>query len=334
MARCPLVSIIIPVYNVESYIGQCINSVISQNYSNIEIILVDDCGGDDSVTIAEQILANCERKWKIVRHEKNRGLSAARNTGVDASSGEFIFFLDSDDFITEDCIEKLYNAILESDADMAFGSYYWPSIEDDRNEACFNMKPECLNVCTPLGNYIKEYTYAMAHNRLIRKDRYLKTGVRFIEGILHEDDPWSFELSLKMPKICGIPDKTYCYQERESSIMGNSYLSLRRVEGRLHALSVFSQHVYHPAVQQCECFDCWYCSRFWAVISYIAKSPEIPFFSKIDTQRSMLSCLYLPVDKMCRHSFSARLLFNARKILPDCMLLMLFNALYKFKYRG
>lgn len=332
MDKFPLVSIIIPVYNVESYIEQCIDSVILQNYQNIEIILVDDCGSDDSVEIANQILTHCGRKWKIVRHEKNRGLSAARNTGVDVSSGEFIFFLDSDDFITKDCIEKLYKSILETGADMAFGSYYWPSIEDDRNEACFNINPERLSLCTPLENFIKEYTYATAHNRLIRKDRYLETGVRFIEGILHEDDPWSFEMSLKMPKICGIADKTYCYQERESSIMSNSHLSLRRIQGRLHALSVFSQYVYHHEVMQCECFEHWYCRRFFAVVSYIAKSPEIPFMSKVDMQRKMFNSLYLPVDTMYELSFPISLLINFRKVLPDGVLFLFFNAIYKFKY--
>lgn len=332
MDNFPLVSIIIPVYNVESYIGQCVDSVILQNYPNIEIILVDDCGSDNSIAVAEQNLVHSERKWTIVRHEKNRGLSAARNTGVDVSLGEFIFFLDSDDFITKDCIEKLYKAILESGADMAFGSYYWPSIECDRNEACFNIRPECLNRGTPLENYINEYTYATAPNRLIRKDSYIKTGIRFIEGILHEDDPWSFEMALKMPKVCGISDKTYCYQERESSIMGNSYLSLRRIKGRLHALSVFSQYVHHPVVAQCKSFDYWYCSRFLAVVSYIAKSPEIPFILKVDMQGRMFDSLYLPVDKMYNHSFPARLFFNVRRILPDGMLLVIFNMLYKIKY--
>lgn len=105
------VSVIIPVYNVAPYVEQCLVSVLNQTYDNIEIIVVDDCGTDDSMDIVERI--NEEYKGnkiiRIIHHEHNRGLSAARNTGVKYSCGTYISFIDSDDFVSPDMIEFLFN---------------------------------------------------------------------------------------------------------------------------------------------------------------------------------------------------------------------------------
>lgn len=104
------VSIITPVYKVEQYIAECVQSVIDQDYDNIEFILVDDCGGDDSINIAEKLLIESTRSglsYKILRHEGNCGVSAARNTAMLAATGDYIFCLDSDDKLMEQCITVL-----------------------------------------------------------------------------------------------------------------------------------------------------------------------------------------------------------------------------------
>ena len=100
------ISIIIPIYNVEPYIIRCVDSVLRQTYRQLEIILVDDCSPDHSMEIArkhiEASTSSKGLKFKYIKHEKNRGLSAARNSGLDAATGEYIYFLDSDDEITEE----------------------------------------------------------------------------------------------------------------------------------------------------------------------------------------------------------------------------------------
>ena len=102
------VSIIVPVYNVSQYIVKCLDSIYGQTYNNIELILVDDCGSDDSMTIVHDYLAShVSIDAHIISHKKNRGLSAARNSGMEKASGEYVYFLDSDDYITLDCIEAL-----------------------------------------------------------------------------------------------------------------------------------------------------------------------------------------------------------------------------------
>ena len=109
-----LVSVIIPIYNVAPYIERCLLSVITQTYDALEIVLIDDCGVDDSMKIAESTLQNVEhlRIVKILHHEKNRGLSAARNTGIMAATGRYLFFLDSDDWIKPDCIQQMVERIV------------------------------------------------------------------------------------------------------------------------------------------------------------------------------------------------------------------------------
>ena len=104
------VTIVIPVYQVEDYIESCLISVANQTYSGeIECVVVDDCGADSSWQIVENFISEYNGKidFKLIRHTENKGLSAARNTGIDHASGEYIYFLDSDDEITPECIERL-----------------------------------------------------------------------------------------------------------------------------------------------------------------------------------------------------------------------------------
>ena len=121
----PSVSIIIPVYNVEPYVEDCIRSVIRQTYGGkMECIVVDDCGTDNSMDVVERVIGeyNGPIPFRILHHEHNRGLSAARNTGMDAATGDYLFFLDSDDELTDDCIEKLTEPLVKEWYDVVIGN--------------------------------------------------------------------------------------------------------------------------------------------------------------------------------------------------------------------
>lgn len=118
----PKVSIIVPVYNVSQYITKCLDSIYEQTYQNIELILVDDCGSDDSMIIVHGYLtSHVSIEAHIISHQKNRGLSAARNSGIEKASGEYIYFLDSDDYITPDCIEALVKPLYHKKYDVVVG---------------------------------------------------------------------------------------------------------------------------------------------------------------------------------------------------------------------
>ena len=117
----PLVSVIIPVYNVSPYVEECLKSVMDQTYKRLEVIIVDDCGTDDSMEKVERMLQDYagEISFSILHHDCNRGLSAARNTGIDACHGDFISFIDSDDYVMPTLYETLVRAIQDEDDNVA-----------------------------------------------------------------------------------------------------------------------------------------------------------------------------------------------------------------------
>ena len=105
----PKITAIIPIYNVELYIERCLNSVMSQSYNDFECLCIDDCGTDDSIAIVQKIIEK-DSRFRIISHEKNRGLSAARNTGIDNAKGEYIVCIDSDDWVDNTLFEFIVNA--------------------------------------------------------------------------------------------------------------------------------------------------------------------------------------------------------------------------------
>lgn len=116
MNRSELISIIVPVYKVEKYLDKCVESIVEQTYKNLEIILVDDGSPDNCPAMCDE-WAKKDSRIKVI-HKKNGGLSSARNAGLDGCTGDYIYFLDSDDYIADNCIEMLFNAIVSDGSDM------------------------------------------------------------------------------------------------------------------------------------------------------------------------------------------------------------------------
>ncbi|MBO4905930.1 MAG: glycosyltransferase [Bacteroidaceae bacterium] len=220
-----IVSIIIPVYNVVAYIERCIRSVMNQTYSDIECIIVDDASPDDSIAIAERLIAEYigPVRFQILHHEQNRGLSAARNTGIDAATGDYLYFLDSDDEITPDCIEKLASYVLDDKSlEMVMGNHQVISMDETK-------KPKCrLLLAQPMefhsNKAIRDYYYGrrpmyiFAWNKLISKDFIVKHQIGFKEGLLWEDVLWIFIVMKYLSHLLIIPDITYKYYRRPNSI--------------------------------------------------------------------------------------------------------------------
>ena len=218
------VSIIIPVYNVAPYIECCIKSVMNQTFQDIECILVNDASSDDSITIAERLIAdyNGPIRFKIFNHEQNRGLSATRNTGIDAATGDYLYFFDSDDEITPDCIEKLAHPILkDSTIEMVEGCY--TTITTDRN----NVVSERLATRPQLEftsketvrdfYFSKRYQNKLAWNKLVNRGFVLENQLYF-RNIIAEDDFWHFHYFKYLSHLYIISDITYKYYKRPNSI--------------------------------------------------------------------------------------------------------------------
>ena len=172
----PKISIIVPVYNVSQYITKCLDSIYGQTYKNIELILVDDCGSDDSMTIVQDYLAShVSIDAHIISHKKNRGLSAGRNSGMEKASGEYVYFLDSDDYITSDCIEALVKPLNNKKYDVVVGDYQYSNGE----KSDLKLHNEELSGQQILDSYANGLWYVMAWNKLCRKDFLLDNNLTF-----------------------------------------------------------------------------------------------------------------------------------------------------------
>ena len=231
------VSIIIPVYNVSNYIERSLNSAINQTWQDLEIILINDCTPDNSIEIAREIIKKHQHGTiiRIINHEINKGLSAARNTGIKHSTGEYLFFLDSDDYISSDCIEKLASGLDKNKVDFAIGNYKI----DGGNRAVpqLKMKDGIINGNNNIFKYYQEgLWYVMAWNKLVSRDLIIKNNVFFQEGILHEDDLWSFKLATVAQNMLVINDRTYFYVVNPDSI--SVAPKIKNLESRIEIISL------------------------------------------------------------------------------------------------
>ena len=209
-------SIIIPVYNVEHYIGACIDSLLKQSIRDFEAIFVDDCGTDGSVQMIDDfICAHPEIPCRLLHHEHNRGLSAARNTGLEAAQGEYVLFLDSDDTLTPDALELLTKPLENGRPDFIIGGY---SLSDGSDPGSPLSLPEGQETDV-LGTYACGQWYVMAWNKLCNRQFLIDNGLWFREGLNHEDVLWTFKLACKAKSMYVVTEPTYNYNVRESSIM-------------------------------------------------------------------------------------------------------------------
>lgn len=214
-----MVSIIVPVYNVEMYLPQCIDSILAQSYSNIEVILVDDGSTDSSLSICREY---AERDERIrVYHQNNMGVSAARNTGISNARGEYIAFVDSDDLIRQDYIEKLIFDLSENNADISacdllrFNDMNEPdllSTEENDEKIFLSGKEAALAVYTGQSKL-----HIAVWAKIIKKSLF--AGMEFPVGKIHEDDALTPRLLYKANKIVYSENKMYLHRKRQNSIM-------------------------------------------------------------------------------------------------------------------
>lgn len=220
----PKISIIVPVYNVVEYIEDCLQSVMNQTYlGEMECLLVDDCGTDNSMDVVGRLLERYDGpvEFRILRHERNRGLGAARNTGTKNASGDYLFYLDSDDYISDDCIEVLTRPLKETTYDMVVGDYF-PLGGKGMGTQLTYREGGLLDKSAILEAVCQQEVYVMAWNKLVSKTLVEKNDIQFPEAILHEDIPWSFAMACVMNAMCVVHQTTYFYRKRQDSIMSQS----------------------------------------------------------------------------------------------------------------
>lgn len=212
------VSIIIPIYNCEEYLSECLDSVLNQTYKNIEVLMINDGTKDKSNIICRKYAK--KYNWIFIDRKQNKGLSYTRNEGLDNATGKYVMFLDSDDILYKDAIKTLYDEIKSQQSDIViskinsfnssgnYGYYSDKYLDKEETTNIFKNKKliNCISVCAKLY------------------DKKIINGVRFISGIYHEDNYFTLKILTKAKKISILPKYTYYRRIREGeniSIMQN-----------------------------------------------------------------------------------------------------------------
>ena len=207
----PNVSIIVPIYNVEGYIEKCLESLVNQTLQDIEIILVNDGSTDNSALIAKRFLENYPEKIVYLEKE-NGGLSDARNYGIPYAKGEYIAFLDSDDYVEKNMYEEMYNLAKKQNSDMVQCNFYWEYPEKDKKKIAdlkeYKGKKEML-----------EETRVEAWNKLIRREILVENPeIRFPKGLRYEDMEFTYKLVPYIEKVDILNKPFIHYIQRQNSI--------------------------------------------------------------------------------------------------------------------
>lgn len=249
-----MVDIIIPVYNVSLYLQKCLDSVLRQTYNNIHIIIVDDGSTDGSSSICDEY---SQYDNVTIVHQKNGGLSAARNTGLEKSNGDFVMFIDSDDWIEPNTVETLLNVLIKNDGDIACSRFFF--------------EYEDKTICTsPQKGEIKIYNQEEALKEVLAKrsigyaawgkiyKRSLFDDIKFPEGKIHEDIPVTPKLFLKCNRIITTDIALFHYRQQEGSLSRGLY---KKSHYDLYQFSVNNHYIVdiYPTLK-----DAYYASHYTA----------------------------------------------------------------------
>lgn len=211
-----MISIVVPVYNVEKYLEKCLNSLVNQTYKDLEIICVNDGSPDNCLDILNRF-ASIDERVKVISQE-NAGVSAARNSGLKIATGEYIGFVDPDDWLDLDFYEKLYNAIKKYDADIAVGGIkrvrevgfkYHLKIKE---EECTDDVERKFLICD-----VPDKCYVW--NKIYRSSKLKEIGLKFEDGVYYEDRCFTAQALVKMGRLVVVPDTYYNYWTNRNSIV-------------------------------------------------------------------------------------------------------------------
>lgn len=208
------VNIVIPVYNVEKYIKECLDSIVHQTYTNIEVILVDDESKDGSGTICDEYALK-DSRIKVI-HKPNGGAASARNVALDKITGDYIAFIDSDDYVEHNYIELLVKYLEEYNTDISICSYY-DLYTDKYIQHDFRMDIKEYTNTQYLENYLVDWTSGILWNKLFKKE--LLDNVRFIEGRRIDDEFFTYKGVINSNKVIQFNTPLIYYRQRMSSVM-------------------------------------------------------------------------------------------------------------------
>lgn len=211
----PLISIIVPIYNVQDYLKKCIDSLLDQDYGNCEIVLVNDCSTDAGPKIAKEYADNHPDKCVLINHEVNGGLSAARNTGIKHANGEWLTFVDSDDWVSKDYVSGLYETAVKEHADVVIGGVVYAyddgTLKTADSYGCLSNGAANKQIIAQCRSY--------ACGRLFYRGLFSENGIEFPSDIRRSEDIGTIIPILTRAKKIAIYEKeVYFYYQRKTSL--------------------------------------------------------------------------------------------------------------------
>ena len=220
MKNNPLISVVVPIYNTSKYLPRCLNSIINQTYKNLEIICINDGSTDNSLSILQNY-AQKDSRIKITT-QKNAGLSAARNTGITKSTGKYITFVDSDDEISHNMLEKLLVSLQKNDADISVCSF--KEIYPDGKITHFNKVSSTQTYTTEqsLKAMLQEQGFMLSATMKLFLTTYFK-NIQFPIGKLHEDIGTTYKLIMRAHRVTFVPEELYFYHHHGESITSKKF---------------------------------------------------------------------------------------------------------------
>ena len=288
-----LISVIVPIYKVEKYLKKCVDSLLVQTYKNLEIILVDDGSPDNCSVICDQY-ALMDSRVKVI-HQKNSGLSAARNTGIKIAKGEFIAFVDSDDYIAPNMYEEMFKLISRADAELAICNVQKVDEKGKILDSDWTVESRVYDkkeIFQKLNGLNAVY-YITAWNKLYRRELF--STILFPVGKIHEDEFIIHEIFDKCNRIVSTDSIYYFYLQRDGSIMSNrkSVKSLDGVEALYNRFYFYNEHEELCKYKINTARNMW---NIYSRIEGISISIEADR-KRIKESKNMLKSVYREVDK-------------------------------------
>lgn len=235
------VSVIIPVYKVEKFIGRCVKSLMEQTLRDVEYIFVDDASPDGSIAVLRNVLADYQERSnhvKILTHTENKGLPAARNTGLSVAQGEYIFHCDSDDFVEPEMLEKLYGYAVKENADIVWCDWYLSFENSERymKQPAYDTPLEALKAM--LGGAMKYNVW----NKLVKLSLYINNDVRFPVGYGMGEDMTMMLLFAHAKKTIYFPRAFYHYVKLNTNAFSQTY-SERHLQELQHNVATITNEL-------------------------------------------------------------------------------------------
>lgn len=250
------ISVIVPVYNVASYLPQCLESILNQNYEDLQVLLIDDGSTDDSGAICDRFAARDSRIQVI--HQKNGGAASAKNAGLRVATGKYLSFVDSDDYLEPGVYGFLVKTLEETQADAVQGAFQ--EVYRSRREVR-PLKPETLEGYDYLLRFPKDFSCALLWNKLYRREIF--NGVFFEEGHKIDDEYFTYQGFLQPRRVVCTDRVIYNYRKRASSVMASPESAEQRILDCLDSIAKRRQKVRTSVPQLSRAFDENYLDVLW-----------------------------------------------------------------------